>query len=161
MFFPPLAIICYDVQRSEAEASNRSVPLPSIFALQHTLGLFVTVAALLGTSFWLMGDWKFLASHYGTWLLLPDLTPNVGLWWYFFIEMFDPFRAFFLGVFWLHMISYVPGLCFRLRDQPLFIVVCLLGIVAVFAPYPDVGMAGVFLSGLGLFRHIWPCKNTV
>ena len=32
-------------------------------------------------------------------LTLPDLTPNPGLWWYFFTEMFDHFRAFFLMVF--------------------------------------------------------------
>src|SRR6266850_2601185 len=31
--------------------------------------------------------------------LLPDLTPNPGLWWYFFTEMFDHFRPFFLMVF--------------------------------------------------------------
>ena len=30
---------------------------------------------------------------------MPDLTPNVGMWWYFFTEMFDHFRPFFLGVF--------------------------------------------------------------
>lgn len=28
-----------------------------------------------------------------------DLTPNVGMWWYFFNEMFDHFRPFFRGVF--------------------------------------------------------------
>ena len=32
-------------------------------------------------------------------LTLPDLTPNTGLWWYFFTEMFDHFRPFFLMVF--------------------------------------------------------------
>jgi len=32
-------------------------------------------------------------------LTLPDLTPNPGLWWYFFTEMFDHFRPFFLMVF--------------------------------------------------------------
>ena len=32
-------------------------------------------------------------------LTLPDFTPNPGLWWYFFTEMFDHFRAFFLIVF--------------------------------------------------------------
>jgi GPI-anchor transamidase subunit U len=32
-------------------------------------------------------------------LTVPDLTPNVGLWWYFFTEMFDHFRSFFLMVF--------------------------------------------------------------
>ena len=32
-------------------------------------------------------------------LSLPDLTPNPGLWWYFFTEMFDHFRPFFLAAF--------------------------------------------------------------
>lgn len=32
-------------------------------------------------------------------LTVSDLTPNVGMWWYFFTEMFDHFRGFFLGVF--------------------------------------------------------------
>lgn len=32
-------------------------------------------------------------------LTLPDLTPTTGLWWYFFTEMFDHFRPFFLMVF--------------------------------------------------------------
>jgi hypothetical protein len=31
--------------------------------------------------------------------LLPDLTPNPGLWWYFFTEMFEHFRPFYLMVF--------------------------------------------------------------
>ena len=58
---------------------------------------------------------QFLASTYGFELLLTDLTPNIGLWWYFFTEMFDSFRAFFLGVFWLHMASYVGALTIRIR----------------------------------------------
>lgn len=32
-------------------------------------------------------------------LTVSDLTPNVGMWWYFFTEMFEHFRSFFLGVF--------------------------------------------------------------
>jgi hypothetical protein len=34
---------------------------------------------------------------------LPDLTPNPGLWWYFFTEMFDHFRPFFLSAFTVTM----------------------------------------------------------
>lgn len=37
--------------------------------------------------------------------MLPDLTPNPGLWWYFFTEMFDHFRPFFLMVFSVSSIS--------------------------------------------------------
>jgi hypothetical protein len=41
--------------------------------------------------------------------LLPDLTPNPGLWWYFFTEMFDHFRPFFLAAF--SVSESAPELC--------------------------------------------------
>lgn len=44
-------------------------------------------------------------------LSVSDLTPNVGMWWYFFTEMFDHFRSFFLGVF---QVSLLPPLCAQL-----------------------------------------------
>lgn len=91
-------------------------------------------------------------------LTLPDLTPNPGLWWYFFIEMFDAFREFFLGVFWLHMLSYSVPFCLRFRKQPLVAVVLMMGIIAVFQPYANVGDAGAWLSCLCLLGHIFECK---
>lgn len=48
-------------------------------------------------------------------LTLPDLVPTIGLWWYFFTEIFDTFRNFFLGVFQLHMVVYVVPLCIKIR----------------------------------------------
>ena len=65
-------------------------------------------------------------------LTISDLKPNIGLAWYFFIEMFDHFRAFFLVVFALHPLLYVapftfaykyvcwlfPQLCSPSRDPP-------------------------------------------
>lgn len=71
--------------------------------------------SLIGLSYLITSSFEFLNSTYGVHLLLPDLTPNVGLWWYFFIEMFDSFREFFLCVFQLHLVIYVPGLVIRLR----------------------------------------------
>lgn len=85
---------------------------------------------------------------------MPDLTPNPGLWWYFFIEMFDAFRGFFLGVFWLHMLAYSVPLCLRMRKLPLAAAVSLTGIIAVFQPYANVGDAGTWLAGLSLFGHL-------
>lgn len=115
-----------------------------------------TICALLLMSLQITGSWEFLSSTYGVQLLLPDLTPNVGLWWYFFIEMFDSFRAFFLGVFWLHLSSYVAGLTIRLRRQPLFVITTLLGIFAIFKPYPSISDTSLFLAVLPLYRHVFP-----
>lgn len=127
--------------------------------MQHFGILLASVAGLLGISTLVVGDFaEFMAATYGFQLLVPDLTPNVGLWWYFFIEIFDSFREFFLGVFWLHLAAYVGGLTVRLRQQPLFVITSLLGIFAVFKPYPSISDASLYFALLPLYRHLFPCK---
>lgn len=156
LLFPPLLLLCYDAETRRAKPNAVSNPLT--FTVFHTVDLVFTIGSLLFLSRMLMGSWEFISSTYGVHLLLPDLTPNVGLWWYFFIEMFDSFREFFLGVFWLHMSAYVGGLTFRIRRQPLFVVVALLGIFAVFMPYPSIAETGLFLSMIPLYTHVFPRK---
>lgn len=48
-------------------------------------------------------------------LIVQDLTPNIGLYWYFFIEMFDHFRNFFLLVFQAHLACYALPITMKLR----------------------------------------------
>lgn len=93
--------------------------------------------------------------HTNSSLLLPDLTPNVGLWWYFFIEMFDSFRSFFLCVFQLHLLIYVAPLCIRLKRNPLAICTTLLGIISIFKSYPSVADLGLYLGMLSLHVEIF------
>nr|POE77692.1 gpi transamidase component gab1 [Quercus suber] len=93
-------------------------------------------------------------------LELPDLTPNTGLWWYFFIEMFDAFRSFFLGVFWLHMLSYSVPFSLRFHKQPLAAVVLMMGINAIFEPYANIGDVGAWLSSLCLLGHVFELTST-
>jgi phosphatidylinositol glycan class U len=154
LLFPPLLVLLYDARA----VKTKSEPNVLSFTIMHTLGLAAVSGALLVTSAFLTGSWDFLAATYGVRLLLPDLTPNVGLWWYFFIEMFDSFREFFLGVFWLHAASYMPGLTIRLHKQPLFVACTLTGIFAVFTPYPSIADAALYLSLVPLFRHLFPRK---
>ena len=154
LLLPPMILLCYDRQ---AQLGNTKRSLVS-FAAKH-VGVFLGGCAwLLYISRILTGSWEFLASTYGVALLLPDLTPNVGLWWYFFIEMFDSFREFFLGVFWLHLLGYVGGLCIRIRKQPLFVVTTILGIIAIFKPYPSVSDVSLYFALLPLYRHVFPCE---
>jgi phosphatidylinositol glycan class U len=154
LLFPPLLVLLYDA-RSE---KTKTAPSALRFTAVHTLGLVAVSGTLLFASALLSGSWGFLEATYGVRLLLPDLTPNVGLWWYFFTEMFDSFRDFFLGVFWLHVASYTPGLTIRLRTQPLFVATTLTGIFAIFTPYPSVADAALYLSLVPLFRHLFPRK---
>ena len=156
LLLPPLLMLCYDQQAREVKAP----PTWYSFAAAHLSVFLASVTWLLCISSILTGgSWEFLASTYGVHLLLPDLTPNIGLWWYFFIEMFDSFRQFFLGVFWLHLGGYVGGLSIRLHRQPLFVITTLLGIFAIFKPYPSLSDTSLYLAMLSLYRHIFPCKS--
>ncbi|RDW93896.1 GPI-anchor transamidase subunit GAB1 [Aspergillus mulundensis] len=153
LLFIPLVLLCYDrhAQRSP------SPPSPVLFVAKHFLVFLSSILALLGISLLIIGDFPTLISAtYGFQLLVPDLTPNIGLWWYFFIEIFDSFRDFFLGVFWLHLTAYAGSLSVRLRRQPLFVVTSLLGIFAVFKPYPSIADASLYFAVLPLYRHLFP-----
>ncbi|KAF2754395.1 PIG-U-domain-containing protein [Pseudovirgaria hyperparasitica] len=152
LLFPPLAMLVYDVH---SKRTKRSIS-PIAFSVRYSLAVCATIGGLLLVSYLLTGSWEFLVATYGVRLLLPDLTPNVGLWWYFFIEMFDSFRGFFLGVFWLHMASYVGGLSIRIRRQPLFVAVTMTGIFAVFQPYPSIADSALYLALVPLYRHVFP-----
>lgn len=167
---PPLALLLFD----QVQSKSKSDVSAGSFYLRFTLRLAGTLQVLLYLSFRIMGSsWRFLSSSYGVQLTLADLTPNVGLWWYFFTEMFDSFREFFLAVFWLHMSSYVVGLSIRIRcvclpvvvvmptnsairKQPLLVVTSLLGILAIFKPYPSIADASLFFAMLPLYKHIFP-----
>ncbi|KAJ5675584.1 hypothetical protein N7462_008481 [Penicillium macrosclerotiorum] len=153
LLFVPLILLCYD-QRVQGTGSQSNIIL---FILQHGGILVASVSGLLGLSFLITGSfWEYVSATYGFHLLVPDLTPNVGLWWYFFIEMFDSFRGFFLGVFWLHLASYVGGMTARLRRQPLFVITSLLGVFAIFKPYPSISDASLYFAVLPLYRHLFP-----
>lgn len=126
----------------------------SISSYVGGLGALLATTPVLASSFW-----DFLASCYGAQITVPDLTPNVGLWWYFFIEIFDSFRDFFIGVFWLHLVGYVGGMTLRLQNQPLFVITSLLGIFAIFKPYPSVADVSLYLGFLPMYQHVLPCMS--
>ena len=158
LLLPPLVLLCYDRKARESKA-----PVNGTFStVQYLTAFFASTAWFLHLSNILTGgESEYLASTYGVHLLLPDLTPNVGLWWYFFIEMFDSFREFFLGVFWLHLGGYVGALCIRLRTQPLFVITTLLGIFAIFKPYPSISDTSLYFAMLPLYRHVFPCESSL
>lgn len=156
LLLPPLIILSFD----RTLGAGKGQPSMVRFSSQHCGVFFISIACFLFESFLICGNsWDFIGSTYGVHLQLPDLTPNVGLWWYFFIEMFDSFRDFFLGVFWLHLGGYTSGLCIRLRSQPLFVITTMLGLCAIFKPYPSISDVSLYFAFLPLYRHLFPCDS--
>lgn len=88
-----------------------------------------------------------------------DLQPNIGLFWYFFTEMFEHFRTMFLITFQLNAtVLYLVPLSIKLRKEPLLLATVLVSLTAVFRAYPSLGDVGFYLALLPLWRRCWKCK---
>jgi phosphatidylinositol glycan class U len=67
---------------------------------------------------------------------VDDLSPNMGLWWYFFAEIFEHFRAFFIFVFHAQSILLLVPLTIRLQQTPLVLAVIACMLMALFKARP-------------------------
>ena len=97
--------------------------------------------------------WDALKLVGGTRIEYSDLHPNVGLWWYMFVEVFDHFRTLFIGMFQLQLLVHVVPLSLRFPADPAFNALVLTGILTAFGPYTSAGDVVVFLTlSLGFSR---------
>ncbi|KRZ49917.1 Phosphatidylinositol glycan anchor biosynthesis class U protein [Trichinella nativa] len=120
----------------------------NLFFLQ-CLGCFALLSYLC------FGDWSFLNSTIGAVLTLSDLTPNFGLYWYYFVEMFDHFRLFFLFVFHLCPFIYTIPLAINLRKDAFFLIYIQLLITTLFKSYPSIADFAVAYSLVPCFAHLF------
>lgn len=121
------------------------------------LGLFVVLnaAVLLAASYKVSGDsWLFLRASYVSHLNFEVVTPNLGLWWYFFVEMFTEFIPFFKAVYNLFLLSPVVPLAIRFNAQPLFATVVTMGWILLMKPYPVLGEYGFWFVWLLYFQPL-------
>ncbi|KAK4758404.1 hypothetical protein SAY87_019705 [Trapa incisa] len=95
----------------------------------------------------------WLCRTYGFILTVEDLSPNIGVLWYFFAEVFDFFRSFFLIVFHMNIFFMVLPLAIRLKHLPAFLAFVYVAIVAIFKSYPSVGDSALYLGLLALFAN--------
>lgn len=118
---------------------------------------FVSVTAtLFAISYHIMGSWSFLWSTIGFILTVPDLRPNIGLYWYFFTEMFEHFRWLFIASFQINVsLLYIIPLALRLRRDPMLLAFSYLAIAAIFKSYPCIGDVGFYISLLPLWKHLF------
>ncbi|KAJ4488806.1 GPI transamidase subunit PIG-U-domain-containing protein [Lentinula edodes] len=159
----------------KTQAKSKSLLHPQTHTILHAvfpviLEFLVYFAALSLVSTLIVGHWGWMGSTWGASLSLPSLTPNPGLWWYFFTEMFDHFRAFFLVVFecvFFLLPLLLPILPVRItyslfqhRHDPLYALFLLTGILATFKPYPTLSDQGLFLVMWGIFREVYPFLRT-
>lgn len=100
-------------------------------------------------------NFTYLKNVYGCILTIPDLQPNIGLFWYFFTEMFDHFRDLFIYSFQINAtVLYLMPLSIKFRKQPFLLIVAILFLITVFKSYPSIGDVGFVLSLIPCFAHL-------
>lgn len=91
-------------------------------------------------------------------LTVPDLKPNIGLFWYFFTEMFEHFRLLFVCAFQINALAlYVIPLTLRFNKEPVLLTTVLIALSTIFRSYPCVGDVGFYLALLPLWKHLFTC----
>uniref|UniRef100_A0A673YSK6 Phosphatidylinositol glycan anchor biosynthesis, class U n=2 Tax=Salmo trutta TaxID=8032 RepID=A0A673YSK6_SALTR len=88
-------------------------------------------------------------------LSMPDLTPNIGLFWYFFAEMFEYFRLFFICVFQINVFFYTIPLSIKLKEHPVFLIFMQIAIISIFKSYPTVGDITLYMAFLPVWNHLY------
>jgi len=121
--------------------------------LKVAVVFIASLSCLLLLSYKLYETWEFFNAVYIFILKVPDLTPNMGLFWYFFLEMFDHFRLFFLWVLQLHAFVYLIPFTIMFRKHPVFLFYILLSTISWSKSYPSVSDLILPLAILPL----WSC----
>lgn len=94
---------------------------------------------------------SFLESVYFSRLRVDDLSPNAGLFWYLYQQVFAHFSSFLKVTFQLVPCALVVPLSLKFEHDPSFLAFVLQALLVVFKPDPS-GADYVLLCGL-LFAH--------
>uniref|UniRef100_A0A8C3Y6S9 Phosphatidylinositol glycan anchor biosynthesis class U n=1 Tax=Catharus ustulatus TaxID=91951 RepID=A0A8C3Y6S9_CATUS len=126
-----------------------------LYTMQYTSLYLCSLVVIICLSFFLLNSWDFIPSVYGFILSVPDLTPNIGLFWYFFAEMFEHFSLFFVCVFQINVFFYTIPLAIKLKEHPMFFMFVQLAIISIFKSYPTVGDIALYMAFLPVWSHLY------
>eukprot|EP00963_Diacronema_lutheri_P001049 scaffold68_cov340-Pavlova_lutheri.AAC.2 len=93
----------------------------------------------------------WMSQVYGFILGVGDLSPNMGLYWYLLVEMFDDFRGLFTFALQMGSLALLPVLFLRLSDRPVFLACVQAVIISLFRPYPTFADQALYCTLIPLF----------
>ncbi|BES97984.1 unnamed protein product [Nesidiocoris tenuis] len=138
---------------------SRRRPLAVAWTVTAFAALFAAALYLCSA---ISGDWLFLRSVYNVILTVTDLRPNIGLFWYFFTEMFEHFRLLFVYSFQINAtLLYLAPLSLRFHSDPMLLAASLTALVAIFKSYPCLGDVGFYMALLPMWKHLFNSKAVV
>jgi phosphatidylinositol glycan class U len=156
----PVASLARDGAAGDADAPRNSETKNSNRRFRATFGGFFAACLVLGavsTQAYLdvgvtLEQWT--NATYAFTFLVTDLTPNLGVHWYLFAELFSHFRWFFLFVFHAFpAFLSVPVLARYGHTRPILAVGVVLALHTVLGPYPTWGNVAGYLAFAPIFTH--------
>ena len=87
----------------------------------------------------LLNTWSFMKECYVWQFTMQDITPNIGIFWYTFMEMFDRFWSYYLFIWNINPVMYVIPIAYKFRDDPLLVFVSTYYIISLFRIFPTCG----------------------
>ncbi|XP_065575427.1 phosphatidylinositol glycan anchor biosynthesis class U protein-like [Artemia franciscana] len=149
----------YIISKKNCLKTQRKWPSMYTYVFLNLTIFITTLGFFLFYSFKITGTWKFLDATYGFVLKVTDLRPNIGLFWYFFIEVFGDFSNFFLYVFQVNTIFYIVPLTMRFHKHPPLLIYAVMSLLAIYKAYPSIADIGIYISLSPLwiytFNHTW------
>lgn len=141
--------ICYYIYKSEKKISC---------VLRANLLFITCISILFAISYKLSNNsFNFIKLCYLTLIQFKKMTPNLGLWWYFFTEIFESFNDFYLSVFNLYSFTFILPIAVRFttpnnKMSILFVLWILIGLINFGKPYPVLADYSLFYSTVFLFK---------
>ncbi|CAK1601955.1 unnamed protein product [Parnassius mnemosyne] len=143
----PIAILLADINKG----CNKCSYIRTLLVFVLCWGFLIYFSAYI-----MDGSYKYVYNTYGFILAVPDLKPNIGLFWYFFTEMFEHFRLLFVCAFQINaLVLYIVPLTLRFKKEPVLLATVLIALSAIFRSYPCVGDVGFYLSLLPMWKHLF------
>uniref|UniRef100_A0A0V0J1A2 Phosphatidylinositol glycan anchor biosynthesis class U protein n=1 Tax=Schistocephalus solidus TaxID=70667 RepID=A0A0V0J1A2_SCHSO len=128
-----------------------------IRVVKSVLAFVLCLGGLLLASAHLDGDdWGFLRYTYLSNIFALDTTPNMGLFWYMYVEMFDHFNTFFVWTMQLLIFGTCVAATLRFYEDPLFLAVILTMSTGILRPYNSIADLGCSLALAAHWRHLTP-----
>uniref|UniRef100_A0A6G1S8S4 Phosphatidylinositol glycan anchor biosynthesis class U protein n=1 Tax=Aceria tosichella TaxID=561515 RepID=A0A6G1S8S4_9ACAR len=135
--------------------SNHKKFLSSLI-ISGSLCLLSVITLMLASYLLMSNKWSFLKATYLFVLRVQDLTPNIGMIWYFFTVMFDFFADFFICVVQINAFIHAIPISVCLRDHPFFALSITILMSTIFQPYPNLAHIGLTTSLLAQYLDLIP-----
>lgn len=106
---------------------------------------------------------KFFLMHFSDAFIfslgVTDQQPNIGVYWYFFMEMFEHFRQLFLYSYQINVsLLYCVPLTIKFRKDPVLLAFTFITLTAIFKSYPGIGDFAFTLAVLPCWKYMYNCK---